>query len=78
MTDDEKVTIEERRTQIAAWKAIVAEYQQRSLWRAWWQIVNTLGSYVAVWGLMYLSLEISWWERLRRRVKRNSPPRKNC
>jgi omega-6 fatty acid desaturase (delta-12 desaturase) len=44
-----------------AWKAIVARYQKPSFWRASWQIVNTLGSYVAVWALMYWSLDVSWW-----------------
>ena len=44
---------------VAAWKAIVAEYQKPSAWRAAWQIVNTLGSYVLCWCLMRLALEVS-------------------
>jgi omega-6 fatty acid desaturase (delta-12 desaturase) len=46
---------------IATWKAIVAKYQQPSLPRAIWQIVNTFGSYALIWYLMYLSLPVSWW-----------------
>ena len=43
------------------WKPIVARYQQPSLGRALWQIVNTLVPYAALWYLMYLSLAVSWW-----------------
>ena len=44
-----------------AWKAIVLQYQEPSLWRASWQIVNTLGTYAALWVLMYFSLAWSPW-----------------
>jgi omega-6 fatty acid desaturase (delta-12 desaturase) len=50
-----------RREAVAKWKAIVAEYQKPSFWRASWQIVNTIGAYAALWYLMYLSLAVSWW-----------------
>ncbi|MCB1278536.1 MAG: fatty acid desaturase [Prosthecobacter sp.] len=46
---------------VKEWKAIVAEYQQSSTWRATWQLVNTLVPYVALWVLMYHFLSISWW-----------------
>jgi len=46
---------------IAKWKAIVAEYQKPNAWRASWQIVNTVGAYLALWYLIYLSLAVSWW-----------------
>ena len=45
----------------ANWKAIVAQYEKPHAGRASWQIVNTVGSYVAVWFLIYLSLGVSWW-----------------
>jgi omega-6 fatty acid desaturase (delta-12 desaturase) len=51
----------ERRATIAAWKAILSKYQTPSRWRACWQIVNTIGAYAALWGLIYLSLGLSWW-----------------
>jgi omega-6 fatty acid desaturase (delta-12 desaturase) len=49
------------RTDIAAWKEIVAKYQKPSTGRALWQIVDTLGPYTLLWYLMYLSLAVSWW-----------------
>lgn len=45
----------------AQWKDIVATYQQPSRARAAWQMINTFGSYAALWWLIYLSLPISWW-----------------
>jgi omega-6 fatty acid desaturase (delta-12 desaturase) len=49
------------KSSVAAWKDIVAKYQQPSIGRALWQMVNTLGPYALVWYLMYLSLAVSWW-----------------
>lgn len=46
---------------IAAWKEIVAKFQQPSLPRAIWQMVNTFVPYVALWYFMYLAQPISWW-----------------
>jgi omega-6 fatty acid desaturase (delta-12 desaturase) len=45
----------------AHWKSIVAKFQQPSLARASWQIVNTIGPYALLWVLMYFALEVSWW-----------------
>jgi acyl-lipid omega-6 desaturase (Delta-12 desaturase) len=45
----------------AAWKEIVAKYQKPSVWRALWQIIDTLVPYALLWYLMYLSLSVSWW-----------------
>jgi omega-6 fatty acid desaturase (delta-12 desaturase) len=45
----------------AAWKEIVLKYQKPSLWRALWQIIDTVIPYGVVWYLMYLSLSVSWW-----------------
>ncbi|HSH15892.1 MAG TPA: fatty acid desaturase [Verrucomicrobiae bacterium] len=62
MTEELKSTKKtSSREAIAAWKAIVAEYQKPSRWRASWQLVNTVGAYAALWYLMYLSLSVSWW-----------------
>jgi omega-6 fatty acid desaturase (delta-12 desaturase) len=47
--------------QVAAWKALVARYQEPNRWRAAWQIVNTFGSYAVLWYLLHLSLAVSWW-----------------
>lgn len=45
----------------AAWKQIVAKFQQPSTPRAVWQIINTLVPYALLWYLMYISRAISWW-----------------
>jgi omega-6 fatty acid desaturase (delta-12 desaturase) len=44
-----------------SWKEVVAKYQQPSLWRSVFQIVNSLVPYVALWVLMYWSLTVSYW-----------------
>ena len=59
MTDDS--TPAKRPADVAAWKEIVAKYQQPSVPRAAWQIVNTLVPYALLWYFMYLSLPVSWW-----------------
>jgi acyl-lipid omega-6 desaturase (Delta-12 desaturase) len=51
----------EGKSGVATWKAIVAKYQQPSLPRATWQMVNTFGPYALLWYLMYLCRPISWW-----------------
>jgi omega-6 fatty acid desaturase (delta-12 desaturase) len=44
----------------AAWKAIVLKFQEPSVWRATWQLVNTLVPFAAIWYLMYLCLSWSY------------------
>jgi acyl-lipid omega-6 desaturase (Delta-12 desaturase) len=44
-----------------AWKAIVARFQKPNAWRATWQIINTVGGYLALWWLIYWSRSVSWW-----------------
>jgi omega-6 fatty acid desaturase (delta-12 desaturase) len=44
-----------------AWKDIVARYQKSAVWPGVWQLVNTLVPYAALWYLMHLSLQVSWW-----------------
>ncbi len=46
---------------IAEWKKIVAKYQQPSIWRAAWQITNTIVPYALCWYLMYHTMAISYW-----------------
>ncbi|GAA5496808.1 fatty acid desaturase [Rubritalea halochordaticola] len=52
---------EQRREEVARWKAIVSEFQKPNAWRASWQILNSIGGYGVLWYLMYLSLSVSWW-----------------
>ena len=52
---------EERRARVIEWKAIVEIYQKPHLGRALWQVTNTFVSYAAVWWLLYLALDVSFW-----------------
>ena len=45
----------------STWKAKVAKFQTPSLVKASWQLTNTLIPYVALWWLMYLALNLSYW-----------------
>ncbi len=55
-------TLEERpRAETAAWRKIVEQYETPSTGRALWQLADTLGPLVVLWGLMYWSLGVSWW-----------------
>src|SRR5208337_3403591 len=45
----------------AAWKEIVLKFQKPSVWRALWQIIDTVIPYGVLWYLMYLCLPVSWW-----------------
>ncbi len=48
-------------TDAAEWKSIVARFQRPNALRASWQLINTIGGYVLLWGLIYWSLSVSWW-----------------
>ena len=43
------------------WQAIVARYAIPDRWRSTWQIVNSVLPFLAMWYVMYRSLEISYW-----------------
>lgn len=45
----------------AAWRPIVAKYQNPNLRRSLWQIANTHIPYVIVWIIMVQTLKISYW-----------------
>ncbi|MEO0018800.1 MAG: hypothetical protein RLZZ522_2083, partial [Verrucomicrobiota bacterium] len=47
--------------QPVAWREIVTRYQKASTRSALWQLANTLVPYVALWVLMWLCLDISYW-----------------
>ena len=61
MKNDSSSTSAETQNGDTDWKKIVVRYQMPSTGRAIWQLINTLGSYVVLWYLMYLSLSVSWW-----------------
>jgi omega-6 fatty acid desaturase (delta-12 desaturase) len=52
------------RAEVAAWKAIVAEFQKPNARIASWQIVNSAGAYVALWVAMYFVARWSIWAAL--------------
>ena len=43
------------------WKPLIAAYQKPSAARASWQILNSVGVYIALWCAMALALSVSWW-----------------
>ena len=61
MINDSNFAKAECQPDASAWKEIVARYQQPSVGRGVWQIVNTLVPYAALWYLMYLCLSVSYW-----------------
>lgn len=52
---------EQIRSELAQWRVTISRYREPSFWRATWQILNTIGSYLLVWCAILLSLGISWW-----------------
>ncbi len=46
---------------LSGWKEMVLKYQRSSVLRASWQLVNSVGTYLVLWGLIYLSLSVSYW-----------------
>jgi omega-6 fatty acid desaturase (delta-12 desaturase) len=48
-------------TRVANWKPITGPYEEASVRKAIWQIVNTFGPYILLWVFMYHSHAVSWW-----------------
>lgn len=44
-----------------AWKSAVAQFQKPDAGRAIWQVINSVGTYVFTWLLIYLTIGISFW-----------------
>jgi omega-6 fatty acid desaturase (delta-12 desaturase) len=61
MIDESVAAASRPGSDIPAWKQVVAKYQQPSVWRSVWQIVNSVAPYACLWCLMYLSQAISIW-----------------
>jgi omega-6 fatty acid desaturase (delta-12 desaturase) len=51
----------ESNNKVPSWKEIVMKYQRSSTPRALWQVANTFIPYMALWYLLYRSLDISYW-----------------
>lgn len=43
------------------WIEIILRYNRPDPVKSWWQVINSLGSYIILWVLMIKSLEISYW-----------------
>ena len=43
------------------WMEVVKRYNKPNTGKSIWQLINSLGPYLLLWYLMYLSLEISYW-----------------
>ncbi len=50
---------QESKTQ--SWVEIIGRYNKPDVRKSIWQIINSLGPYMVLWYLMYLSLDISYW-----------------
>ncbi|MGA2604382.1 MAG: fatty acid desaturase [Verrucomicrobiia bacterium] len=61
MIDQLVHTENERQANAIPWKEVVAKYQEPSVWRSTWQIVNSVVPYAVLWYLMYRSLSVSYW-----------------
>ncbi|MGJ8698074.1 MAG: fatty acid desaturase [Verrucomicrobiaceae bacterium] len=46
---------------IQEWKQIVSPFTKPSAARATWQVVNSIGAYLALWVAMYFTLSVSYW-----------------
>ena len=45
----------------SSWQQVIAKYQHPLVSRSVWQVINTLVPYFALWFLMVLSLQVSYW-----------------
>lgn len=50
----------QHRESVKEWKAIVSEFEKPDAKRATWQLINSVGLYVALWVVMYFTKSISW------------------
>lgn len=48
-------------TQKFKWQGIVAKYAHPETWRSLWQVCNSVLPFLALWYVMYRSLEIGYW-----------------
>jgi omega-6 fatty acid desaturase (delta-12 desaturase) len=48
-------------TENIKWQPLTAPYQKPEVWLSIWQIVNSAGPFFALWILMLLSLQVSYW-----------------
>ncbi|QDV04665.1 Fatty acid desaturase [Planctomycetes bacterium Poly30] len=51
---------DETKAMIASVKAETRKFQQSHTGKATWQVINSVGSYVALWAIMYFTVQVSW------------------
>ena len=51
---------ENSKAMLAAIKAETLRFQQSHTGKAAWQLINSLGAYVALWVVMYFTVQVSW------------------
>jgi omega-6 fatty acid desaturase (delta-12 desaturase) len=50
----------ETKAMIASVKAETRKFQQSHTGKAAWQLVNSVGAYIALWAVMYFTVQVSW------------------
>ena len=50
---------------IVGWQQTLAKYRRPHHGRSIWQIINTVGPYLALWVVMILSFKVSYWRARR-------------
>lgn len=55
-----RVLCENSKAMIARVKAETRRFQRPDTGKAAWQVINSLGSYVALWVVMYFTVQVSW------------------
>ncbi len=43
------------------WMEIISRYNKPDNLKSWWQLINSVGAYLLMWGLMIWSLKFSYW-----------------
>ena len=43
------------------WMEIISRYNKPNPVKSWWQLINSLGSYIILWVVMILTIEVSYW-----------------
>ena len=56
-----KYSAEEIKKALANWPTMMKEYSVANTRKAIWQIITSFGPFLAIWVIMYFTLEISYW-----------------
>lgn len=56
-----KENMQTKQLETQSWVQVISKYNSPDIRKSIWQIINSLGPYIILWYLMYLSLDISYW-----------------